>query len=374
MPKVTILLPTRQSEKYLQETIKSVLMQTFEDFELLVVDDASTDRTLSILRKFRDERIRVIRGPERGLARALNVGLKSAKGVYVARIDADDIMVPHRIATQVAFMDANRDVVICGGWQQYFGMSSFLHAPPESAEQCKANLLFRCDLCHSTLMLRKEVFLNNQLFYDDHFAAEDYELWTRVLRFGEIRNIQAILGYYREDGKSITSEKKQQLISQNGEIVAASLKQNLGIELTDRQKRYFTGWTNPFFQLHGGIKSRNRQAAWLDLRELLFKIVEKNRKVRYYDEQCLLKTVDAEWGRLRYNLPFLLPKQAVSLSYVFRRRNIFLVMMKKASCFCKNYKGIKRKYYKIKSSLSVGKMEHNKGDIRNDYYKDSISH
>ena len=107
MPKVTILLPTRQSEKHLQETVKSILMQTFEDFELLVVDDASTDRTLPILREYRDERIRIIHGPEKGLASALNVGLKSAKGTYIARIDADDIMVPHRIATQVAFMDAN---------------------------------------------------------------------------------------------------------------------------------------------------------------------------------------------------------------------------------------------------------------------------
>lgn len=355
MPKVTILLPTRQSEKHLQETVKSVLMQTFEDFELLVVDDASTDRTLSILREFRDERIRIIHGPERGLAWALNIGLRSAKGVYIARIDADDIMVPHRIATQVAFMDTNRDVAICGGWQQYFGISSFLHAPPESAEQCKANLLFRCDLCHSTLMLRKDVFLNNQLFYDDRFAAEDYELWTRVLKFGEIRNIQEILGYYREDGESITSEKKHQLIGQNGEIVAASLKRNLGIELTECQKGYFTGWTNPFFQLHGRSEFLNRQAAWSDLRDLLLKIIEKNRKVHYYDEQCLLKAVDAEWGRLRYNLPFLLPKQTVSLSYVFRRRNIFLVMIQKVHCFCKNYKGIKRKYYKIKNSFSAVK-------------------
>ena len=355
MPKVTILLPTRQSEKHLQETVKSILMQTFEDFELLVVDDASTDRTLPILREYRDERIRIIHGPEKGLASALNVGLKSAKGTYIARIDADDIMVPHRIATQVAFMDANSGVAVCGGWQQYFGMSSFLHAPPESAEQCKANLLFRCDLCHSTLMLRKNIFLDNQLFYDGHFAAEDYELWTRVLKFGEIRNIQEVLGYYREDGKSITSEKKQQLISQNAEIVAASLRRNLGIELTERQKCYFTGWTNPFFQLHGGIKSRVRQAAWLDLRELLLKIVQKNREVRYYDEQCLLKTLAAEWGRLRYNLPFLLPKETVSLSYVFRKRNVFSVMAQKINCFCKNYKGIKRKYYKIKRTFFVHK-------------------
>lgn len=107
-------------------------------------------------------------------------------------------------------------------------------------------LLFRCDLCHSTLMLRRTALIAHDLFYDPAFAAEDFELWTRVLNVGDIANLPEVLGYYREDGRSITAAKKEKLIRQNGEIVAASLQRNLGIVLTESQKQYFTGWTNPF--------------------------------------------------------------------------------------------------------------------------------
>ena len=115
MPRVTVLLPTYQSERYLSDAVDSVLTQSFSDFELLVVDDGSTDRTLDILRGCADPRIRVVQGRRRGLADALNLGIDDARGEYVARFDADDLMVPNRLARQVEFLDENPGVAVCGG-------------------------------------------------------------------------------------------------------------------------------------------------------------------------------------------------------------------------------------------------------------------
>lgn len=351
MPKVSILMPTYQSGAHLRETLDSIKAQTYQDYELLAVDDASTDQTLEILQERSDPRIRIIQGRNQGLADALNLGIKCAQGQYIARIDADDLMVPDRLEKQVHFLDTYQKVIVCGGWQQYFGLSTFLHAPPASAEQCRANLLFRCDLCHSTLMLRTAALVDHNLFYNPAYAAEDFELWTRVLDVGDIANIPEVLGYYREDGKSITTAKKEQLIRQNGEIVAASLKRNLGIILSENQKQYFTGWTNPFYQKKGRVPADERGEAWSDLRAVLLNIYRSNQKAGYYCQAALLKTLRAEWTRLRYQMPFLLPKQEVSPEYLFQKISTLEVIIQKGKSFQRNYRGIYRKYRKIRSVL-----------------------
>ena len=351
MPKVSILLPTHQSGAHLRETLDSIKAQTYQDYELLVVDDASTDQTLEILREYPDLRIQIIQGRNQGLADALNLGIKRAQAQYIARIDADDLMVPERLEKQVRFLDTHQNVIVCGGWQQYFGLSTFLHAPPASAEQCRANLLFRCDLCHSTLMLRTASLIEHNLFYDPAYAAEDFELWTRVLDVGDIANIPEVLGYYREDGKSITTAKKERLIRQNGEIVAASLKRNLGIELSEKQEQYFTGWTNPFYQKREGASAGKQTEAWRDLRAVLLNIYQHNQETGYYCEAALLKTLRAEWTRLRYQMPFLLPKQEISPDCLFQRVSGLEITIHKGMSFQRNYRGIYRKYKKICSLL-----------------------
>ena len=130
MPRVTVLIPTYQSAGFISEAIDSVLTQSYGDYEILIVDDDSTDATVDILNGYRDGRIRVIRGPGEGLAAALNRGIAQARGEYIARLDSDDLMAPGRLEKQVRYMDGHPEVLVCGGWQQYFGQSSFLHAPP----------------------------------------------------------------------------------------------------------------------------------------------------------------------------------------------------------------------------------------------------
>ena len=347
MPKITILLPTYQSGKYLSQTLNSIRRQTLKDFEILVIDDNSTDDTLSILHNSKDLNIRVMNGRGNGLADALNLGICNAKGEYIARIDADDIMTENQIEKQVNYLDSHKEVIVCGGWQQYFGNSSYLHAPPSEPQQCKANLIFRCDLCHSTVMLRKDIFIKNGLFYDENYAAEDFELWTRVLQFGEIANIAEVLGYYRFEGQNITLSKMKKLIEQNGQIASKTLKRTLSIDLTKEQAAYFTGWSNPFYEDNHFSDKNIRQQGFDDLKNLLLQIEKANEKIGAYDQEALCKALQAEWLRLRYRIGFYIPKIEFSKIQLCGEISKLQQILLKIHSVCANYPGLKRKIIKI---------------------------
>lgn len=158
MPVVSVLMPTYNAEKYLKEAIDSILNQTFTDFEFLIIDDNSKDKTKKIIGKYNDKRIKLIKGPQKGLAAALNCGIKKAQGKYIARMDADDISLPARFEKQVNYLEAHPEITVLGTWQEHFGRWNFIHKAKATHEECKAELLFNCDLCHSTLMFRKEDF------------------------------------------------------------------------------------------------------------------------------------------------------------------------------------------------------------------------
>ncbi|WP_373166661.1 glycosyltransferase family 2 protein [Agathobaculum sp. Marseille-P7918] len=347
MPKITILLPTYQSELYINETLDSIRRQTMKDFEILVVDDSKTDKTRTILSQATDLPIRVLNGRKKGLADALNLGIMQAKGQYIARIDADDLMTPDRLEKQANYLDAHQDVIVCGGWQQYFGKSSYLHAPPADSNQCRANLIFRCDLCHATVMLRRKVFVEHELFYDARYAAEDFELWTRALHYGEIANLPEILCYYRFEGQNITVAKMKQLIEQNGQIAAKTLKRTLNIELSEEQTAYFTGWSNPFYEDKRFVDRGIRRCGFDDLKKILLQIIETNEKVGAYESESLCKALQAEWLRLRYRIGFHIAKGKIDKTKLFQEISAPRCFFLKIQGICANYPGLKRKIIKV---------------------------
>ncbi|GHT76567.1 hypothetical protein AGMMS50222_09330 [Endomicrobiia bacterium] len=127
-PRISVLMPTFNSAKFLQAAMNSVFRQTCQNFEFLIVDDASSDDTIKIINSYHDKRIRIVQqGSRKGLAAALNLGLREAKGVYVARFDSDDLSYPHRFEQQVAFLDAHKDISILGTWQYHFGKTNHIH-------------------------------------------------------------------------------------------------------------------------------------------------------------------------------------------------------------------------------------------------------
>lgn len=293
-PTVSVLLPTYNSQKYIMDTIWSILEQTYDDFELIILNEfGSNDDTVRIAEMFQDSRIRIIQNTEKkGLAESLNIGIKEAKGKYLARIDADDLCDKNRFKLQVQFLDNNLEYGVCGSWQHHFGINTdWIHRCSINHDEIAAELLYNCDLCHSTLMLRKEYFVKNNLFYDNRYAAEDYELWTRAIKKFKFANIPQILGEYRVGEDNITSKKMEQLSKESGELAARNLEHYFGIKVPENHILMLSGWRNEISRLG----PKQREIALKQEKKILNKIWEINKSKKEFDNQSLLKTLNKRW-------------------------------------------------------------------------------
>jgi glycosyltransferase involved in cell wall biosynthesis len=235
-PRVTVLMPVFNGEAHLAGAIDSILGQTFRDFELLVIDDGSTDRSAAIAAGFGDSRVRVERNTSNlGLVRTLNRGLDMARGEYVARMDADDLSLPERLRGQVAFLDAHPDFGLCGTWVETFGeREGAVWSYPTDAEVIRCSLLFRSVLAHPTVMLRRRMFEAAGLRYDEHYPhAEDFQLWQRASARFPLANIGEVLVRYRISSASVSSRHSDVQGETLRRIDAAALS-GLGISPDDR--------------------------------------------------------------------------------------------------------------------------------------------
>ena len=198
MPKITVLMPVFNCELYIREAVDSILNQTFTDFEFLIIDDASTDKTVSIIKSYKDSRIQLIEKiTNTGYTKSLNYGLQVAKGEYVARMDGDDISLPERFAKQVAFLDANLDVVLCGTSYEIIGEKKKTIIP-ENHDEIKLALLRANCIAHPSVLIRKKALDEFFVVYDtSKEPAEDYNMWVRLLKIGKLHNLQEILLKYR---------------------------------------------------------------------------------------------------------------------------------------------------------------------------------
>lgn len=203
-PLVSVLVPVHNAERYLEQTLISVLAQTFADFELLVVDDLSTDESPTILRRFAatDSRVRVLRrsGGAPGLSHALNLGLGEARGTLIARLDADDIALPHRLARQVEWLSAHPDHAILGSFIEMMdqeGNPTGLHREPLGAAAVALHSMVGTPFAHPAVMMRRDFLDAHQLRYHE-MPAQDYDLWARMLNCGaKGDNIPEALVRYR---------------------------------------------------------------------------------------------------------------------------------------------------------------------------------
>jgi glycosyltransferase involved in cell wall biosynthesis len=197
-PIVTVLLPVYNGGRYLREAVESILSQTLQAFELLIVDDGSTDQTEAICRSFTDPRIRVNRHERNsGLVSALNDGIDQISTKYVARMDADDVALPSRLARQVAFLDSRPDIAACGSWARELvdgRLRDVMRRP--TGEYLRRTAWRPVPIFHPTACLRAEV-LHELRYRPDFIHAEDYDLWLRLCRRHRIDNVPAVLLHYR---------------------------------------------------------------------------------------------------------------------------------------------------------------------------------
>jgi glycosyltransferase involved in cell wall biosynthesis len=209
MPNVSVLMPVRNGARWLREAIDSVLGQTLRDFELIVVDDGSTDDTPHLLSDVSrlDSRIRIFRQEASGLVDALNRGLAEARGSLVARLDADDRAMPERLDRQVRYLESNPNVGLLGSWAEKIDERG---APcgllkPEPQSDALAHLLLRTNpFVHSSVMFRTEPVRRLGGYRSAFQAAEDYDLWLRIAEVAEIVNVPEFLIQYRRHNANVT--------------------------------------------------------------------------------------------------------------------------------------------------------------------------
>jgi glycosyltransferase involved in cell wall biosynthesis len=226
-PSITVLLSTYNDAHFLPEAINSIFTQSFPDFELLIIDDGSTDGTADWLARLTDPRLRVLRNPSnRGLTFSLNRGLDAARGRYVARMDADDLAEPRRLAAQFAFMEANPDVGIVGSSRTLIDEAGRFIAEACSTEGDLA-IRWKCLLgspfAHPTVMLRRSVLERHGLRYREVPRAEDFDLWPRLLAHTRGANLPQPLLQYRLRERS-THGKADQL-AQHDRIALSAIRQ-----------------------------------------------------------------------------------------------------------------------------------------------------
>lgn len=232
---ITVLLPVYNAQAYVADSVTSILAQTHADFELLIIDDGSTDDTGKILQQLarQDSRIRLVQRENKGLIATLNEGLHLAVAPLVARMDADDRALPHRLAIQKKHMDEHPGLVVCGSAVRILETGQICYAPQGNALAPRS--LFANPMFHPTVMARRDILLAVGGYRSDMPCAEDYELWTRLLEGGHrLDNLTDVLLEYRAHPKNFRPAYKARM-RQTSELIYRAGLARLGITPTAAQ-------------------------------------------------------------------------------------------------------------------------------------------
>lgn len=238
-PKVSIILPVFNGEKYLEESINSILNQSYDDYELIIVNDGSVDGSQEIIESFNDVRIKVLRQSNMGLPAALNNGIELSIGEYIARQDADDISLPLRLEKQVNFLEQNPQCGLVGSAAEIWvetNRSGRFHDHPLCPGILEFELIFNNPFVHSSWMFRRDIISLVGVYSTDpsRQPPEDYEYISRIARHYQLANLQERLVIYREVENSLSSQirpenlKKKNFFSERLAIISS---ENLAYEI-----------------------------------------------------------------------------------------------------------------------------------------------
>jgi len=283
---VSVLMPVYNSEDYLDTAIMSVLNQTFNNFEFLIINDCSTDNSLNLISSYTDDRIRVFSMKENsGISETLNFGLSKARGRYVVRMDSDDICLPNRIKKQVEFLENNKNYALCGSNYKILNTEYKVNLP-ENHDLIKVYLLKNCCIAHPTVVFRKSILEQNKLLYSkENEPAEDYNLWVKLILKGKFYNIQEELLEYRVHEKQISQKNK---IAQDRKSFEVKI---------DYLKSFYKSLTKNEVTLLEKHFIKKKKIEELDIKKLknfLIKIKKANKKERFCDENNFKKIYTSE--------------------------------------------------------------------------------
>ena len=206
---VSVLIPTFNSEIFVVKAIESVLAQGYKNFEILILDDGSSDRTVEIVNHLNHPKIRLFEsGTNRGLPAVLNEGIRHSKGAYLARLDSDDLCAPGRLEAQVNYLRNHPSVGLVGGSMMEFGEKRRQVSYPKKHDEIACAMLFRNAIAHGAVMYRAQVFREGIRYSEESLLAQDYELWSRLINVTEFANLEDVLMFRRVHEEQVTKSNR----------------------------------------------------------------------------------------------------------------------------------------------------------------------
>jgi glycosyltransferase involved in cell wall biosynthesis len=287
-PTTSVLMPVYNAESHLAEAIESILAQTHTNFELLIVYDDCTDRSLEIVNSYSDSRIRLIRSTQGSIVAAMNLGLDHARGEFVAMMDADDISHADRLERQVTFLNAHAHVGGCGTWVVTTGaLEGVVWRYAIHSEEIRCELLFENACAHPSIMYRSAALERHRLRYSENFSrAADYEFLFRCTGAFAMANIPTILLTYRIRPDSHSRSDENTMRAERRMLYDAGLR-CLGIEASPQELELHASIGALNFPPHASVL--NEVGAWLR------KLLERNAVTKVYSPLAFEQVVKRQW-------------------------------------------------------------------------------
>ena len=291
-PLVSVVLPVFNAAPFVAEAIESILSQTLRELELIVVDDASTDGCLTIVRRYAaaDSRVVVLENAEnRGRAYCDNRGQERARGKYIAKMDADDVALPHRLQTQFDFLEGRPGVILTSSFLQTFGATRTVYTYPVTPEEVRCFLLFNMPVGNPAVFFRRSLLRHQKLRYDEQIGStfgEDYEWIARVAQVAVIENQPQVLLHYRTFSE-LQKADVQTLRTTKGNHIRQQLLEQAGFRFSRRELHiHQIAAQYPFA---GGDVTLEEIHSWL------LNLLEQNKMLHYADPSVLRRVLAERW-------------------------------------------------------------------------------
>lgn len=301
-PEISVIMPAYNAEKYIAASIESVLNQTFKDFELIILDDASTDKTKEIVMSYAQNDSRIVyvqKQSNHGPATLRNEGILLAKGTFIALNDADDLSECTRFEKQIAVFNSQPNVAVCGSWILNFGenMDSFVSQAPQNPIEIKLTFLSYDCLANSSAMFRKSC-VENIAYQKEFVPAEDYKLWSEVIVKQNFYIIQEALVHYRQHENNISKTKADNLAISDLKIKTDLFQKIFGLQNEDFD---FKKLVHLFDIL--GYRKKLSKSELLEFFEMSKKIIDINTEKNIFPQAMFQKRIEEA-----LNKPFVYSK------------------------------------------------------------------
>ena len=266
-------------EEYLREAIESILNQTYANFEFIIIDDGSTNNSVSVVQSYHDKRILLIRKEHSGIPESLNIGLDLAQGEFIARMDSDDVCLPDRFETQVGYLKEHTDCIVCGSYAEFIGdkysknKSGKYNSGIPDMEEYRIRLLFSNfpTILHSSAMYNHRIFAAEGLRYDEKYLyAQDYKMWVDCSKVAVCAVCPSYLMKIRLHSSSVT-RKQRSVCERYREMVINEQLKSLNLVLPQNWK-----------EVHWGALNHHKTS---ETEEWLNKIITQNKKYRVYNPE-----------------------------------------------------------------------------------------